>query len=38
VATIRNASITTVIRKKASSTLYGTAKLAIRFNVPGFNF
>ena len=38
VAIIRNASITTVIRKKVSETLYGIANLAMRFKVPGFSF
>ena len=38
VATTRNASITTVIKKKESETLYGIANLAIRFNVPGLSF
>jgi hypothetical protein len=38
VATIKRASITTVIRKSESEILYGIAKLAIRFRVPGFNF
>jgi hypothetical protein len=38
VATTRNASITTVIRKKVSETLYGIANLAMRFKVPAFNF
>ena len=38
VATTRNASITTVIRKNESEILYGIANRAIRFNVPGFSF
>ena len=38
VATIKKASITTVTKNRESDTLYGIANLAIRFNVPGFNF
>ena len=38
VATIKKASITTVTKNRESETLYGIANLAIRFNVPGFNF
>jgi hypothetical protein len=38
VATINKASITTVIKKSVSETLYGIAKLAMRFKVPDFSF
>ncbi|CAB4331732.1 unannotated protein [freshwater metagenome] len=38
VAIIKKASITTVIIKKLSDTLYGAAKPTIRLKVPGFNF
>jgi hypothetical protein len=38
VATIKKASTTTVIKNNESEILYGIANLAIRFNVPGFNF
>jgi hypothetical protein len=36
--TIKNASITTVIKKIVMYFLYGFAYDAIRFTVPGFNF
>ena len=38
VAMISRASITTVIRKSESEILYGIAKLAMRFKVPGLSF
>jgi hypothetical protein len=38
VATIKNASTTTVIRKNESDALCGTANPAILFRVPGFSF